>query len=119
MAHQALKAAGARPWSKPDSPGKGDYVWGELVLLVEGGEPAPRMTGSLEAVEPGDIAQFRAAVFPKSHFSHHTAVVTGRRGGKVFLLQQNVSGKKSVERGSVRLDLLKSGWVRVYRPQPL
>lgn len=116
MAHRALKAAGAAPWRKPDSPGKGDYVWGELVLTVEGGEDAPTLVGSYDDIRPGDVAQFRDAKFPRSSYSHHTAVVESFGGGLLRVLQQNVRGDKAVRRGSMRLDRLRKGWVRVYRP---
>jgi hypothetical protein len=118
LAARALRAAGAKARRRGDSPGKGDYVWGELVLTIEASPDGPKLTGSLDDVAPGDIAQFRDAVFPKSHFSHHTAVVAGISRERLAILQQNFGGKRFVTRTAVRIDKLSAGWIRIYRPVP-
>src|SRR5262245_4814335 len=76
LAFQALKAAGAMPKGKHGYPTPRDYVWGEQILLAEGAPGGPKMTGSLDAVRPGDVAQFSNAQFRKAHMAHHTAIVS-------------------------------------------
>lgn len=130
LAVEALKEAGAQSVGAfKDSPNPGDYVWGQLVYGLE-------MTPSLRTestpigttVKPGDIIQFRDAKFagrtPGGTYSstapHHTAVIVSvTRDGKTFeVLQQNVNGKKTVGLATIRVNDLKEGWVKVYRPQP-
>ena len=127
---QAVLAAGGK--SSPgytDAPGKGDYVWGELVLGVtaKGGKQSTEGTGT-KTVLPGDIVQFRDAKFEGAKGNgtysmtapHHSAVVsTVSPDGKVIgILHQNWSGKRFVGEATLTLADLKGGWVKVYRPQP-
>src|SRR5205085_1400319 len=99
----------------------GDYIWGERVE-------------SPKEARPGDVLQFRDAVFKgKQHFSggrwiawhqeypHHTAIVGEvKMAGKVLIiLHQNVGGKdvaedqkRTVQEATLRMDSLqKGGWV--------
>jgi len=126
LAVDALEAAGARrfPFSDP----KGDYVWGEPV-------------GDIKDALPGDILQFRDAVFKgkrstgRGHYEtwhheypHHTAIVArvAQSGKLLTVLHQNVAldGRPEAEKGNVtegilRMDSLqKGGWVKAYRPIP-
>ena len=95
----------------------------------------------LKDVLPGDILQFRDAVFLgkratgkrrwvswHQEYPHHTAIVSKvEQGGKlVTVLHQNVaiqgrdeSKKGSVQETELRMDSIqKGGWVRAYRPAP-
>src|ERR1700727_616597 len=58
LANDALHAAGGTRRFK-DSPGKGDYVWGELIFT---GQPGGSLDGA-EKILPCDIIQFRDTVF--------------------------------------------------------
>jgi hypothetical protein len=125
LAIDALKDAGAKSFPFDRS---GDYVWGELVP-------------DFKDVLPGDILQFRDAVFKgqrslgggktirwSAEYSHHTAIVAKvEKGGKLITIyQQNVTtkGKPESEKGKVqeaelRMESLqKGGWVKAYRPIP-
>lgn len=130
LAAEAIRAAGGRSHADyKDSPNPGDYVWGELVYALEitptlRTESTPIGT----TVKSGDVVQFRDAKFAgrlpgggtySSEAPHHTAVVTrvSNDGKTIDVLQQNVNGKKTVSAATVRLNDLKSGWVKVYRPQ--
>jgi len=129
LAVEALKAAGAKTNADfEDSPKQGDYVWGDLVYAREvKGRKTSEQKVDGKKVQPGDVIQLRDARFEgklgKGKYlleaSHHTAVVVGlRENGKVLvLLEQNGNGKKIVSEGTYRLDDLKEGWLRVYRPQ--
>jgi hypothetical protein len=126
LAVAALRDSGARVFSLRRA--DGDYVWGRLVE-------------SSKEARPGDILQFRDAVFKgKQRFSggrwiswyyeyhHHTAIVGEvKMDGKVLIvLHQNVGDKnadedrkRTVQEGTLRMDSLqKGGWVRIYRPLP-
>jgi hypothetical protein len=123
LAIRALRQAGAKAF--PLDRADGDYVWG---LPVERYEDAL----------PGDILQFRDAVFDgrrttsrrtvwwHEEYPHHTAVLSAvsERGNVLTILHQNVGGKgksdaekKVVQEATLRMDSLqKGGWVRIYRP---
>jgi len=117
---QALRAAGAKPRSKEGFPTNRDYVWGKLVLFLEGTPEGTKVTtGSVEDIQPGDIAQFSNARFVTAHFAHHTAVVADLNKRHLRLFQQNIGGKHVVFEGAVRIDKLSSGWIRFYRPIPI
>jgi hypothetical protein len=125
LAREALRRSGAKRISLART--DGDYVWGRRVERYE------------DAL-PGDILQFRDAEFqgkkrlPKrrwiswhSVYPHHTAIVSkvGEGGKLVTVLHQNVGApdvdeqeKKRVQEGTLRMDSLRKGWVRIYRPQP-
>ena len=125
LARAALRAAGARRFPFE---GGGDFVWGE---------PVPSFREAL----PGDVLQFRDAVFQgkrwiskrrwiswRQEYPHHTAVVAEvrERGNVVVVLHQNVgpndapdSEKKVVQEGTIRTNsLAEGGKVWIYRPVP-
>ncbi len=123
LAVEALRSAGAKAF--PFDPG-GDFIWGEPV-------------DDYKDVLPGDILQFRDAVFRGTRtigrnrrerwhhdYPHHTAIVARvDQGGKLIAIyQQNVSlqGRDEAEKGNVREAVLrmdslqKGGRVKAYRP---
>jgi hypothetical protein len=124
LAIAALKSAGARyyPMAEPG----GEFTWGEPVE-------------SFKDALPGDILQFRNAVFRgrknlpggrwitwHHEYPHHTAIVSGvsERGKAVAILHQNVTGQGkdakealNVQEATIRVDSLqKGGSVRIFRP---
>jgi hypothetical protein len=124
LASSALRAAGARRF--PFGGTGGDYVWGREVV-------------SFREALPGDLLQFRDAVFRgktwvartrwvswRQTYPHHTAVVSEvrDRGKVVVILHQNVgpdgatAGEKQVvTETTLRTDSLqKGGHVWIYRP---
>jgi hypothetical protein len=131
LAAKALNAAGARPRSlNADYPEKEDYVWGKLVMYHEATETGLKREGKYKDIQLGDVIQFRDTTFEgnrpngKGKYTvtapHHTAIVYAvENDGKVVkIYQQNDRGKKFVTEGSLILDDLKKGWIRVYRPIP-
>ena len=130
LAEEAYRRAGARPWQRyKQSPGRHDYVWGLPIykLEAEGGkqEEARRKGYTLR---PGDVIQFRDAVFQgergggpyRAIFPHHTAVVAevNEDGKTVEILHQNSGGKRFVHTDTLSLEDLREGWLRFYRPLP-
>ena len=126
LAVEALREAGAKRFPLRDP--KGDYTWGE---------PVPDLSDAL----PGDILQFRDAVFHgqrslgggkrtrwHQEYPHHTAIVAKveRGGNLITIYHQNVAtqGRDESEKGNVqetelRMDSLqKGGWIKAYRPVP-
>ncbi len=124
LAVAALKSAGAK--GRPLNRGDGDYVWGRAV-------------DSFREALPGDIVQFRDAVFSGKRYvtsrrwvswhyeyPHHTAVVASirERGKVVALWHQNVgttdtkdADRKLVTETTLRTESLKKGGkVWIYRP---
>jgi hypothetical protein len=124
LALEAFKHAGARRFRFQGS--EGDYVWG-------------RPIDSFRAALPGDVLQFRDAVFEgkrwinkrrweswKHEYPHHTAIVAEVRdsGRVVAMLHQNIgpddapdAEKKLVQETIIRPESLrKGGRVRIYRP---
>jgi hypothetical protein len=118
LAAQALKAAGAMSRRRKEYPGPGDYIWGEEALLIEGAPGGPTLSGPIDDVKPGYIAQFRDAKFPHAHFSHHTAVVAYITPTQLGIIQQNYRGERFVSQSAFRIDKLSAGWIRFYRPLP-
>jgi hypothetical protein len=122
LAQSALQEAGAKPVNEfAESPGPGDFAWGELVFVLEmkGGkrvrEPADAKAG------PGDVIQYRDAAFRKGGgiavFPHHTAIVAEvKSNGDLVVYEQNNLGKKEVTQGTLSPGSLAGGWIRVYRP---
>ena len=123
LAVEALRASGAKRFPFVPS---GDYVWGEPVA-------------DLKVVLPGDILQFRDAVFAGSRtlgggrretwretYPHHTAIVvrTQENGRLVTISHQNIAikGDDPAKVGVVRESVLrmnslqKGGQIRAYRP---
>lgn len=126
LASEALRRAGAKRF--PFHGTGGDYVWG-------------RPVDSFREALPGDIVQFRDAVFRgrtplsghrwmswRQEYAHHTAVVSEvrDRGKVVVLLHQNVgppgasaAEKQVVTETTLRTDSLqKGGRIWIYRPVP-
>ena len=125
LAIAAVREAGARRYPFE---GGGDFVWGEPV-------------DSFREALPGDILQFRDAVFKgrrnvssrrvvtwHHEYPHHTAIVAGVKdnGKLVTLLHQNVGPRGSTpeDRQKVREETLRAdslqdgGHVWIYRPSP-
>jgi hypothetical protein len=123
LADEAVRFAGAKRYPFDRS---GDYVWG-------------RPVASFKEALPGDILQFRNAVFQGKRwiskrrwvswhyeYPHHTAIVFEvREGGQVVaILHQNVGEhdaadetKQVVQEGSIRPDSLQAGGsVAIFRP---
>ncbi len=123
LAVEALRYAGAKRY--PFDP-SGDYVWGQPVA-------------SFKEALPGDILQFRNAVFQgkrwiskqrwvswHQEYPHHTAIVSEvSEGGRVVaILHQNVGApdadaktKQVVQEASIRPESLQgSGAVAIFRP---
>ena len=123
LAVEALRYAGAKRY--PFDP-SGDFVWG-------------RPVASFKEALPGDILQFRNAVFQGKRwitkrrwvswhheYPHHTAIVSEvREGGRVVaILHQNVGAhdaddatKQVVQEASIRPESLQDGGaVAIYRP---
>jgi Ca2+-binding RTX toxin-like protein len=127
LAMQALQSAGAKTAVDLGPTGPTDnYVWGSLVLeevgTAGGGQAA---AGSFGAVQPGDVVQFSNANFvlntPTYHslqsFPHHTAIIESYLGnGKFSVLQQNINGNLTVQRGTIDFSQLTTGTVWVYQP---
>jgi hypothetical protein len=125
LAMQALQSVGARTNLGPWGPWA-NYVWGSLVLeelgSAGGGVPA---AGSFDAVKPGDVVQFSNADFVLNtptyrswqSYPHHTAIIEAYLGGGKFsVLQQNVNGNMTVQRGVIDFSQLTAGTVWVYQP---
>ena len=123
LAVEALRYAGAKRY--PFDP-SGDYVWG-------------RPIASFKEALPGDILQFRNAVFQGKRwiskrrwvswhheYPHHTAIVSEvSEGGRVVaILHQNVGAhdaddaeKQVVQEASIRPESLQAGGsVAIFRP---
>jgi hypothetical protein len=119
LAFQALQAAGAKPRAKHGFPTQRDYVWGDLVLLIQATPEGPKSSGSILDVQPGDIAQFSNVKSGRAHMGHHTAVVSEISATRLGMVEQHVGGGRTVVEGAIRLDKLSEGWIRFYRPIPL
>ena len=122
LAVKAMEAAGATPFHKfKESPGAGDFVWGELVFVVEIRDGKRKRDPADGKAQPGDVVQYRDAAFRTGSGGifiapHHTAVVGEVKGnGDLVVYQQNV-GKKEVTKATLQPNNLAGGWIRVYRP---
>jgi hypothetical protein len=123
LAVEALRSAGAKVYPFDQS---GDYVWG-------------RPVASFKEALPGDILQFRNAVFQGKRwitkrrwvswhyeYPHHTAIVSEVRekGRMVTILHQNVGAhdaddatKQVVQEASIRPESLQDGGsIAIFRP---
>lgn len=122
LAQAALKEAGARPVNEfTESPGPGDYAWGELVFVLEVQGGKRTRTPADAKARPGDVIQFRDAAFRKGGgialFPHHTAIVAEvKSNGDLVVYEQNMLGKKEVTQGTLSPGGMSAGWIRVYRP---
>lgn len=122
LAQAALREAGARPVNEfAESPGPGDYAWGELVFVLEVKDGKRKREPADAKARPGDVIQFRDAAFRKGGgiaiFPHHTAIVAEvKANGDLVVFEQNNLGKKEVTQGTLSPGGMAGGWVRVYRP---
>jgi hypothetical protein len=129
LVDEALKAAGGKQhFVFKDTPRKDDYVWGSLELWLEAKENAPEERKKSEkGVQPGDVIQLRDVKFEGKvgkggtyflTYPHHTAVVKEvKDDGKVLVVyEQNVNGQEIVKESTYKLNDLKAGWLRIYRP---
>jgi hypothetical protein len=114
----------------PDPTFNADYVWGRLVCSLEGGVNVPEVTaGDRRQILPGDVVQFRSVRLEGAvpggtyylEYPHHTAVVerVAEDGQECHILDQHVGGREYVERTVLRLQDLRRGWMRFYRPVPV
>jgi hypothetical protein len=127
LAAAALRSAGAIVRLR-DHPNPGDYVWGRFIMDCEAAGGGQVGSGTGDNVRPGDVIQFRNAVFRgrtstgtyTSTARHHTAVVYRvSNDDMVFtVLHQNSGGRRYVTTKTFNLHDLKEGWVRIYRPLP-
>jgi hypothetical protein len=97
LAYQALKSAGAAPRGGPDYPGKGDYVWGRQVVLVESSPSGPKLTGAFSQIQPGDIMQYRDVRFDGSMPSSHGVVNSSRQRPRQGIRRER-GGRRSSSR---------------------
>lgn len=102
LADQALRASGAEP-------ARG-YVFGERI--------------DVDDVIPGDILQFTSARFDEPGYwvlmgtPNHTAVVQAVDEQRLFILQQNFSGKRYVTTYDFTPGNMTSGTLEAFRPIP-
>lgn len=126
LAIAALQDSGAKKRGGPDAPNDGDYVWGELVFTLEITSKGPKATGKVDAIKPGDIIQFRDSKWvtvlgnrtSSTTALHHTAVVAtvDKKSNMLGIYEQNSNGKKIVSESVLRLNDLREGRIRIYRP---
>jgi|SRR5262245_2942317 len=126
LAQEALKAAGAAGLGR-DNPGPGDFVWGELVFVLEFKDGKRVKDPAKATAQAGDVIQYRDATLPSTLNGrsalfltpHHTAIVGEvKKSGDLVVYEQNVGGTNVVVRSTIGLNGLRSGWLRVYRPVP-
>jgi hypothetical protein len=127
LAMEALRRAGAKTNLGPSGPWA-NYVWGNLVLEEVGGAGGGQVAGgSFGGVQPGDVIQFSNADFVLNtptycswqSYPHHTALIEACLGNGWFsILQQNVNGNMTVQRGVIDFSQLTTGTVWVYQPVP-
>jgi hypothetical protein len=124
LAMEALRNARARTNLGPSGPWA-NYVWGNLVLTEMGGPGGQAVGGSLDGVRPGDVIQFSGASFvldTPTYYSwqsypHHTAIIEAYLGnGRFSILQQNVNGNMTVQRGVLDFSQLTAGTTWFYEP---
>lgn len=121
LAYRALIDAGGE-YRFRQNPGRGDYVWGDLVYYFERDGSATNSVGNGGSILPGDIIQFRDCRFGGNgwwqDFEHHTAVIVGIKddGKALIILHQACDGKNFVTALTIRPEALEKGWFRVYRP---
>jgi hypothetical protein len=122
LAVKAAEAAGAKPFFEyKENPGPQDFVWGELVFVIEFKDGKRKREPADGKAKPGDVIQYRDAMFRSGGgiyiFSHHTAVVAEvKSSGDLVVYEQNMQGKKEVTKGTLQPNSLAGGWIRVYRP---
>jgi hypothetical protein len=122
LAQAALREAGAKPVNEfVESPGPGDFAWGELVFSLEVTGGKRKKEPADAKAKPGDVIQYRDAAFRKGGgiaiFPHHTAIVVEvKSNGDLLVYEQNNLGKKEVTQETLSPGSLAAGWIRVYRP---
>jgi hypothetical protein len=122
LAQAALREAGAKPVNEfAESPGPGDFAWGDLVFSLEVTGGKRKKEPADAKAKPGDVIQYRDAAFRKGGgialFPHHTAIVMEvKSNGDLVVYEQNNLGKKQVTQGTLNPGGLAAGWIRVYRP---
>jgi hypothetical protein len=122
LAVHAAKAAGAKPFHEyKENPGPQDFVWGELVFVLEVKDGKRTRTPAEGKAKPGDVIQYRDTMFRSSRgiylFPHHTSIIAEvKSNGDLVVYEQNMQGKKEVTQGTLRPSELSAGWIRVYRP---
>jgi hypothetical protein len=125
LAIEALRSAGARGLVGTVGP-MSNYVWGQLAAeAMGGGGGGQAVLGSFDNMQPGDVIQFSHASFvlntptywSDQEFPHHTAIIEANLGnGRFEILQQNVNGNMTVQRGVIDFSQMTSGVVWVYQP---
>lgn len=121
LAVKAAEAAGAKPFFEyKENPGPQDFVWGELVFVMEFKDGKRKREPADAKPKPGDVIQYRDATFRAGGgiyiFAHHTAVVAEvKASGDLVVYEQNMQGKKEVTKGTLQPNSLAGGWIRVYR----
>lgn len=130
LANGALKTAKGAGVTK-EHPKPGDYVWGNLVYILEKGNEVYPATGFKPVA--GDIIQFRdvevgkttvhpdgSSTWYKATYGHHTAVIGAvREDGSWLLYEQNSNQRRYVTEGNFVPADIQKGYLRVYRPKPL
>ena len=122
LAQAAIREAGGKRVDEfAESPGPGDYAWGELVFILEVKDGKRQRQPADAKARPGDVIQFRDAAFRKGGgiaiFPHHTAIVAEvKANGDLVVYEQNNLGKKEVTQGTLSPGAMAAGWIRVYRP---
>jgi hypothetical protein len=123
LVNGALESAAARA-SSGSSPGRDDYAWGDLVALIEAKRTIYDREAQARQAGPGDIIQFRDAVFASSDNHnhsirrHHTAVVVAVTdyGRQIQICEQNVNEVCLVFKNTLDVDDMREGWMRIYHP---
>ena len=127
LATEALRVSGAEFFPQDlgaDSPGAGDYVWGNLVTTIAYANKRWSDSQPTSPCQVGDVIQYRSASFVysktlKISFTQHTSVVAAvnAAGRPTHVYEQNVSGKRVVMKNSIDVTKLTAGWIRIYRPK--
>ncbi len=117
LAIGALNFAGAKSNFDRMDP-NGDFAWGQL------GTTLTARSHDVSQVRPGDVIQFRnAQTVTRNGYStswqtadHHTAIVESVSGTTITVLNQNVNGQLTVQRGTWNVADLTGGTMWVYHP---
>jgi hypothetical protein len=111
LAATAAGSAGAKEWFKLTPRGSDDYVWGQLICVLDGNS---RDTSKIRA---GDIIQMRGVVqVHGATAEHHTAIVKEIGDGNIVVYEQNSNGRMFVVESLYRVADLTAGRMMVYRP---
>ncbi len=115
LVEEALRVAGGN--FVPQSPGNGDYIWGELLTVITPGHdsnPTVRCT-------PGDIIQYQdVSLSSGSATPQHTAIVgqVDSNGRPTQIYEENVAGDRHdrYDAESVNSATVLAGTIHIYRP---